>query len=263
MVDFSKMIMHYGFKNLPSSSSKFTRLGVRHYSFLHAIKQNWDRPILGSGMMEFSLKFCWLKERLKEWNKDVFGNVFHAIQRVEEEVAIKEINYECVQTEKAIEELHAAQDTLLSDLKNKELFFQRKARIKWLGEGDYNTKFFHATLLDTRATLSIRRIKNGDGTWLTAMEDIISKGVDFFQYLLTDEVIDPQAMESLLNIVDSMRNTESLVVDLERRFEATHSLTDRELLHQTKANLFKNLKGRKSFGVRNLAVAALAWKLDS
>ncbi|KAL3516463.1 hypothetical protein ACH5RR_023365 [Cinchona calisaya] len=78
------------------------------------------------------LKLRHLNGRLKDWNKDVFGNVFHVIQRVEEEVSIKDINYELVKTEVAREELDAAQATCLLHIKNEELFIQEKASVKWL-----------------------------------------------------------------------------------------------------------------------------------
>ncbi|KAL3522936.1 hypothetical protein ACH5RR_015770 [Cinchona calisaya] len=76
----------------------FQNIWMRHHLFLDAVKQSWVHPILGSGILVFSLKFRRLKGRLKDWNKDVFGNIFYAIQRVEEEVQLSrfmEVLLEC------------------------------------------------------------------------------------------------------------------------------------------------------------------------
>ncbi|KAL3498203.1 hypothetical protein ACH5RR_040935 [Cinchona calisaya] len=65
-------------------------------------------------------------------------------------------------------------------------------------------QIFSCFFVGQRATLSIRRIKNGDGTWLTTLDDIKAKGINFFQSLLIDELIDPQAMETLLHNIPTV-----------------------------------------------------------
>ncbi|CAL8087009.1 unnamed protein product [Prunus armeniaca] len=48
----------------------------------------------------------------------------------------------------------------------KALFWQQKSRVKWLQEGDQNTKFFHLATLIRRIRNKIERLKGDNGEWI-------------------------------------------------------------------------------------------------
>lgn len=43
---------------------------------------------------------------------------------------------------------------------------EKKARVRWMNEGDANTAYFHATIKYNRRKLNIRRIQDDHGNWL-------------------------------------------------------------------------------------------------
>ena len=59
--------------------------------------------------------------------------------------------------------LHLAQGRLRAALRVEEMFWEQKARVRWLQEGDRNTKFFHSVVKHRMARSIIHRIRNGRG----------------------------------------------------------------------------------------------------
>ncbi|KAG8365763.1 hypothetical protein BUALT_Bualt17G0005700 [Buddleja alternifolia] len=53
---------------------------TKHHKFFDSAKSNWALPIEAYGMLKLHLKWVRMKNFLKEWNKEVFGNTFQAIK---------------------------------------------------------------------------------------------------------------------------------------------------------------------------------------
>ena len=60
-------------------------------------------------------------------------------------------------------------------------------RVKWLKEGESNSKFFHCSLQEKKQQLHITQIKKSHGDWVDNLGDIENEGVVFFQNLLTND----------------------------------------------------------------------------
>ncbi|KAL0440458.1 UNVERIFIED_CONTAM: hypothetical protein Slati_2528800 [Sesamum latifolium] len=60
-------------ENSHASSFRFQNMWIKHHNFLDTVKHNWCLPIQGSGMYKLQQKIYRLKDRLKTWNKDTFG----------------------------------------------------------------------------------------------------------------------------------------------------------------------------------------------
>lgn len=71
-----------------------------------------------------------------------------------------------------LQNLNLAQANYLKSLDDKKQYWKQKVRIKWLQEGDRNTSYFHASVLERRNNLRLSRIKDANGTWLEAENDI-------------------------------------------------------------------------------------------
>ncbi|CAL9031736.1 unnamed protein product [Prunus brigantina] len=68
-------------------------------------------------------------------------------------------------------------------LEQEALFWQQKSRVKWLQEGDRNTKFFHLTTIIRRRRNKIERLKDENDVWVEESEAIKSVVVKYFSDL--------------------------------------------------------------------------------
>lgn len=56
--------------------------------------------------------------------------------------------------------LNQAQALYLHTMSKEKTFRKQKTRVKWLADGDRNTKFYHTSVTFKRAKLSLHRIKD-------------------------------------------------------------------------------------------------------
>ncbi|KAJ8749245.1 hypothetical protein K2173_018724 [Erythroxylum novogranatense] len=152
-------------RGLPSSF-KFQNMWIRHPTFQSTVAASWEMPQEGYGMYRFSRKLRRLKEVLKHWNKDVFGNVFDRVRQAEATVKSLEQIFDSTQADVDLVNLKSSQANLFQALAAEEDFWRQKARAKWLQEGDRNTQFFHSSVLAKRSRLHISKLKNDQGDWM-------------------------------------------------------------------------------------------------
>ena len=106
-----------------------------------------------------------VKSKLKIWNKEIFGNIGQNIKIAEEEVLKLQAIFDDTPTEANKRTLCRAQQILEDKLDVEENYWKQKANIKWIIEGDRNTKFFHNTVKKRRQKLHIFRMKDERGIW--------------------------------------------------------------------------------------------------
>ncbi|XP_071916268.1 uncharacterized protein [Coffea arabica] len=80
--------------------------------------------------------------------------------------------------------------------KREEVYWGQKARVRWLKEGDKNTNYFHASVVERRRRNNISSLKKGDGTWCESEHEIENEINGYFQDLFTSS--NPQQIESIL-----------------------------------------------------------------
>ncbi|KAL3503797.1 hypothetical protein ACH5RR_033638 [Cinchona calisaya] len=71
--------LHSNAKRGPKSLM-FQAIWIQHHSFLHTVEDTWSQPVMGSSMLALSIKLWRLKACLREWQKNVFGDIFIAIK---------------------------------------------------------------------------------------------------------------------------------------------------------------------------------------
>eukprot|EP00253_Pinus_taeda_P004744 PITA_04744 len=102
-----------------------------------------------------------IKIRLKDWNKDEFGNIFEAKKTIEKK--IQDLNQTLI-TEgidgERNEQANKHQQEWEDLHKQDETFWRQKSRVQWLKEGDRNTRFFHSSTLEHRSHNRISTIKD-------------------------------------------------------------------------------------------------------
>ena len=90
-----------------------------------------------------------------------------------------EFSYDADPSEANLVVLHEAQAQLRRSHALENMFWQQKSRIKWLKDGDRNSKYFHSVVAECRSTSVIHRIKSSSGEWFEEASDIEGE-VDFF-----------------------------------------------------------------------------------
>ena len=139
-------------------------------------------------MFKLATKLKRLKGVLKIWNKEKFGNVISNLKEAEEKVKRLEEIFDSSGTDSDLIHLNKAKAIHLRSMAEEETFWQQKARMKWLQEGDQNTKLFHNSVAVKHGHVSITRIKIDKGIWLDQEMDIKNHATESFQSLLSAEV---------------------------------------------------------------------------
>lgn len=61
---------------IPRPSFRFQNMWTRHHSFKEDISRAWEADTRFFGMLNIQFKISRIKDFLKRWNRDVFGNIF-------------------------------------------------------------------------------------------------------------------------------------------------------------------------------------------
>lgn len=130
-------------------------------------------------------KTCALVVRLNKWNCEVFG---HLSQKKNRLLARLE-GIQKVLCNGPNVFLSNLEDKLIADfnelLAQETIFWHKKSRLKWLQEGDRNTKFFHLAIIIRRRRNIIEGLKIDHGVWVEDTEGIKATAVAYFQKLFS------------------------------------------------------------------------------
>ncbi|XP_042443883.1 uncharacterized protein LOC122028980 [Zingiber officinale] len=189
----------------PRASFRFQRMWVRHRDFMQTVRLNWCLPSVAQGLQRLQMKLRRLKEHLKWWNMEVFGNIHDRVLQAEESMAAAEHAYDRDPTEQSRTHRSECQAHLFRVLDMEEDFWKQRAAIRWMGEGERNTKFFHSTVQKKRAVSRLFRIWE-EGQCLDQPERIRESGVRYFQELLTGETVDSTAVDT--DLIPTLVSTE-------------------------------------------------------
>ncbi|XP_027183993.1 uncharacterized protein LOC113782301 [Coffea eugenioides] len=135
---------------------RFLNVWTTKAGLLDVIHDSWSCPMSGQHLCVLAIKFHTIKQVLKGWSRESFGNIFRAVK----------------EAERAVLEAEVAQE-------------QDSAR--WLKDGDRNSKYFHAVVAERRSRAIIHRICDSNGEWVKAEEHISREAISFFQRLFTAE----------------------------------------------------------------------------
>jgi hypothetical protein len=142
-------------------------------------------------MYRFQQKLKNLKQYLKLWNKQTFGNIFDSQKQLSERMG--EIQDQ-IRTQGLTKELKAQEETVNQQLearkRQEEILWKQKSRIQWLKEGERNTKFFHRTVIHRRHSNKITRLISAAGETIHSHEDMESTLIEYYQDLLTEPLPD-------------------------------------------------------------------------
>ncbi|XP_058784197.1 uncharacterized protein LOC131658967 [Vicia villosa] len=141
---------------------KFNNEWFNHNHFFDFVKKEWDDiKFQGRGDYVLKEKLRLIKERLRWWEKNIFGKI-----DLEIEENVKELN-KWDDRERWEEEIHLnnvkASKNIWFNLKLKENMLIQKSRMRWLNNGDENTRFFHNTVKERRRLNRICMVDSNEG----------------------------------------------------------------------------------------------------
>jgi hypothetical protein len=173
------------------------------------LSQTWWEQVEishGTHMYKFQQRLKNFKLQLKEWNKNVFGNIFQAKKELEqhlEELQQEFILQGCIEASTREEEKLQLQ--LEERQKQEEILWRQKSRVQWLKEGERNTKFFHRSMVHRRYINRITKLEDAQGNQILDHAGIESELISYYKDLLSEPIMDrTQAINKITQHIPSL-----------------------------------------------------------
>ncbi|XP_030467298.1 uncharacterized protein LOC115686220 [Syzygium oleosum] len=184
--DHSPMVI----KIVPPSTSnkpfKFFNFWASHPTFLDLVTQVWDMHIEGTPMFNVCCKLKALKSKLKHLNRCSFSDISTRTEQARSDLFIVQTALDSNPFDQSLLAREMELQRIFSDLRlQEESFYRQKSRIRWIKEGDMNTKFFHHHVNHRRIHNRILSVSSDDEEFITEPLAIRNHIVSHFHQLLT------------------------------------------------------------------------------
>ncbi|KAL0289025.1 UNVERIFIED_CONTAM: hypothetical protein Sradi_7082600, partial [Sesamum radiatum] len=100
----------------------------------------------GYGMYRLQHKLYRLKNNLKQWNMDIFGNAFSLVDQAKAAANEVEKQFDRLPSKANLINLNKQNAALVQALNLESEFWREKPNCKWLEAGERNIKFFHSSV---------------------------------------------------------------------------------------------------------------------
>eukprot|EP00253_Pinus_taeda_P033628 PITA_33628 len=143
-----------GFDSPKNKPFRFENIWLSHPDFINNIEKWWAEDLQIQGMNMFILykRLQRIKFRLKESNKEVFGNIF--VEKKAVEAKLEELNQALITMgfdkvkSQLVDKHHQEWENLC---KQEEIFWRQKSRIQWLKERDRQLQTSHKNIEEVLA----------------------------------------------------------------------------------------------------------------
>ena len=166
---------------------KFMRMWTMNEDCKKVVEDSWNIPIVGCPMYILAQKLKRLKVVLKDWNKNIFGDIHAKVNEVEDTLQSIQLQIDSIGPSDNLFNLQKqAQMKLNEALGMQEVYWKEKTRVNWHNDGDRNTKYFHILAKIKNTNKLITSIKVGEIT-LHEPNDIAEHITNYFKifFLLT------------------------------------------------------------------------------
>jgi hypothetical protein len=164
---------------------KFENIWLKADGFVGRVKQWWDSYLFqDTSSFVLACKLKTLKQDLKKWNEEVFGNIERNKRKLFEELQA----FDSFEGSKALVEEEILKKTkIVSKIERCSLLeeVRQKSKVLWLKEGDKCTKFFHSIANSNKRYNSIDSLLIGD-TLSSKQTEIGEHVVEFYQKLFSE-----------------------------------------------------------------------------
>lgn len=187
-----------------ASNFKFLKMWALHNDCREFIATCWQSPVIGCPMFILTKKLKILKDKLKIWNKEVFGNVHDYVKQSELNLSLIQDQIHSDGPSDSLLNLEKnAQSDLHKALERQENFWQEKARTNWHMSGDRNTAYFHRLSKIKNKTKMISSLRDGENI-ITDPQDISNHIVSYYKNLfcsnplLQDELLAEEVIPQMV-----------------------------------------------------------------
>ncbi|XP_060200341.1 uncharacterized protein LOC132628591 [Lycium barbarum] len=176
---------------------KFLNLWTEEPDFLDILKDAWAIETVGTLMWKVHLKLKNTCKKLSEWSRNTLGNIFETTKKMEARIA--QLEEVCLRdnSEENRMAYNNANALLIQHVKKEEAFWRQKVGLKWITDGDANTKFFHSVINTKRRKMHMNKIKKENDTWIEGEDNIASEAVKFFEDQFTFQDVDDDPASEL------------------------------------------------------------------
>ncbi|XP_071940368.1 uncharacterized protein [Coffea arabica] len=150
----------------------------------------------GPPLQRLAAKLREVKRQAQLWSREVFGDIFERVRKAGGEVLRLEGLFVNDPSEPNLIALQEVRAVLRNSLMVDEGYWRQKARVKWIREGDKNSKYFHYVVADRRAKAVIHWIKGATGNWMTEDDRIAAEA--------NEELMKIPEMEEIREVVFGM-----------------------------------------------------------
>lgn len=181
---------------------RFEAMWLDHPDTHRVIQTAWSRDY------SFSSKIQHTKNALKDWNKNVFGNIHQKIKQLHQTID----HLQTLPPDSTNLQLEAAAAYTLAELERREaVFWKEKAKTRWIEEGDSNTHYFHVTTLIHRRYNLVTNILDANNLWVTDMNHIGAQFESYFKQIFSSgHVLCPEEARCLFYSSLSAHNNATL-----------------------------------------------------
>jgi hypothetical protein len=140
---------------------------------LYSFVENAWKGFSVHGKKAFVLKekFKLLRECLRKWNREVFGILDLNIDKTVKELNDIESNLDGANGAVALTRREGLNREFWNQLHFKESLLKQKSRVKWVKEGDSNSRFFHESIKNRRRRNQLVALKNGE-QWVEGVDEV-------------------------------------------------------------------------------------------
>ncbi|KAL8517772.1 hypothetical protein ACS0TY_015841 [Phlomoides rotata] len=139
-------------------------------------------------MLNLQLKVGVVKRQLKWWNRHVFCDLFHKVKAASDAVVHAEAAYLADPSSVHLMDLNQRRAEYILRTCMEEDFWCQKSTVRWVVEGERNTRFFQSLVKQKRVRTRIHSI-HADGRTISDENELRSSASSFFQHHLSNDMI--------------------------------------------------------------------------
>ncbi|RVW33934.1 Transposon TX1 uncharacterized 149 kDa protein [Vitis vinifera] len=178
---------------------RFENMWLQHTNFKENFRDWWSGfQGIGWEGHKFMRRLQYVKAKLKEWNKSSFGELKEKKKSILNDLA----NFDAIEQEGGlnpdlISQRVSRKGELEELILREEIHWRQKAKVKWVKEGDCNSKFYHKVANGRRNRKYIKELENERGLVLKNAESITEEILHYFEKLYTNPTGESWGVEGL------------------------------------------------------------------
>ncbi|RVW93866.1 Transposon TX1 uncharacterized 149 kDa protein [Vitis vinifera] len=178
---------------------RFENMWLQHTNFKENFRDWWSGfQGIGWEGYKFMRRLQYVKAKLKEWIKSSFGELKEKKKSILNDLA----NFDAIEQEGGlnpdlISQRVSRKGELEELILREEIHWRQKAKVKWVKEGDCNSKFYHKVTNGRRNRKYIKELENERGLVLKNAESITEEILHYFEKLYTNPTGESWGVEGL------------------------------------------------------------------